>query len=279
MTLATTAGVRVTVAYHGSGFAGFAAQRGQRTVQGALAEAAARVCRHPVTVRGASRTDAGVHALGQVAAFASTRTLAPERWVLALNRYLPEDVAVRDAAPCAPDYDPRFDARDKTYRYLFHLGRTRDPLVRDRAWHVGKHLYRLPLGAHGEARLDLAAMREACAALTGTHDFRAFRAAADTRDSTERTLQRVSLSESHAGDPALLAFEVQGEAFMMNMVRILAGTLIDVGRGRLSPAQVAALLGPRGERRGAGMTAPAHGLTLVSVTLGRTRAQASRSDP
>ena len=271
-------GVRITVAYDGGGFAGFAAQRGQRTVQGVLVEAAERVCRHPVAVRGTSRTDSGVHALGQVAAFASTRALVPERWALALNRYLPEDVAIRDAAPCPPDYDPRFDARDKTYRYLFHLGHARDPLLRDRAWHVGNQLRRLSRGLHGEALVDLAAMREACAVLSGTHDFRAFRAAADTRENTLRTL-RLTLTETYANDPALLAFEVQGEAFMMNMVRILAGTLIEVGRGRLTPAQVAALLAPGGDRRGAGMTAPPHGLTLVSVTLGRLRARASRSAP
>jgi tRNA pseudouridine38-40 synthase len=269
-------GIRLTVAYDGGGFAGFAAQPGQRTVQGALAQAAERVCRHPVVVRGVSRTDSGVHALGQVAAFASTRALVPERWALALNRYLPDDVAVRDAAPCPPDYDPRFDARDKTYRYLFHLGHARHPLLRDRSWHVGSQLRR---GPHGEALVDLTAMREACALLTGTHDFRAFRAAADTRESTLRTLMRLTLSEGYSGEPALLAFEVQGAAFMMNMVRILAGTLIDVGRGRLTPAQVAALLAPAADRRGAGMTAPAHGLTLVSVTLGRLLAPASRSAP
>jgi tRNA pseudouridine38-40 synthase len=272
-------GVRITVAYDGGGFSGFAAQPGRRTVQGVLAEAAARVCRQPVVVRGASRTDAGVHALGQVAAFACARNLAPERWTLALNRYLPEDVAVRDAAPCPPDYDPRFDARDKTYRYLFHLGRARHPLLRRCSWHVGKPLYRLPRGAYAEAVVDLAAMREACAVLTGTHDFRAFRAAADERENTTRTLLRLTLIEGYCDEPALLAFEVQGTAFMMNMVRILAGTLIDVGRGRLTPAGVAALLGPGAERRGAGTTAPAHGLTLVAVTLGRTPAPASRSAP
>src|SRR6185503_11330465 len=106
---------------------------GQRTVQGALAQAVERVCGHKVAVRGASRTDAGVHALGQVAAFASERELAPERWVLALNRYLPDDVAVCDAAACAPDYEPRFDAQNKTYRYLFDIGRVRKPLMRNRA--------------------------------------------------------------------------------------------------------------------------------------------------
>jgi tRNA pseudouridine38-40 synthase len=272
-------GVRLTVAYEGTDFSGFAAQPGQRTVQGVLEQAAARVCGHPVAIRGSSRTDAGVHAEGQVVAFASARELSPERWVPALNRYLPDDVAVRAAAPCAPDYAPRFDAQDKTYRYLFHLGAARDPLLRRHAWHAGKLVRGLLRGPHGEARLDLAAMREVCAALRGTHDFRAFRAAADARENTTRTLLRLSLEASYRGDPSLLAFEVQGHAFMMNMVRILAGTLLEVGRGRLTPAQVAALLGSGGERRSAGMTAPPHGLTLVSVTLGRPRAPASRSAP
>ena len=272
-------GVRLTLAYDGGGFSGFADQRGQRTVQGVLREAVQRVCGHPVVVRGASRTDAGVHALGQVAAFASARELAPGRWLNAINRYLPDDVAVRAAAACAPDYDPRFDARDKTYRYLFHLGRARQPLLREHAWHVGKLIYRLPFGSNGEALLDLDAMRQTCALLQGTHDFRAFRAAADVRESTRRTLQRLDLLERHGGEPALLALEVQGEAFMLNMVRILAGTLIEVGRGRLTPERVGALLSPQGERKHAGMTAPAHGLTLVTVTLGRLRAEASRSAP
>ena len=270
-------GVRLTVAYDGTEFSGFAAQPGQRTVQGVLAAAAERVCRRPVLVRGASRTDSGVHALGQVAAFATERELHPERWVMALNRYLPDDVAVRDAAPCPPDYEPRFDARDKTYRYVFDLGRVRQPLLHNRVWHIGKQIGRVPHGPSGEARLDLPAMRQVCAALTGTHDFRAFRASADARENTVRTLMRLTLTEGYAGDPGLLAFEVQGNSFMMNMVRILAGTLIDVGRGKLTAAQVTALLTDQGERSRAGMTAPAHGLTLVAVNLGRLdRAPASR---
>ena len=276
-------GVRLTLAYDGTDFAGFAAQRGQRTVQGALSEAVERVCRHPVTVRGASRTDAGVHAEGQVVAFASERELLPRRWVLALNRYLPPDISVRTAEPCEPEYDPRFDAKDKTYRYLFHLGATRDALLRNRVWHLGRQIrHRDASSAQGFASvpvLDLDAMRQACARLTGTHDFRAFRSAADQRPSTLRTLMRVELIEGFLHRPDLLALEIHGNAFMLNMVRIIAGTLIDVGRSRLSPDEVADLLSVRGERRDAGMTAPACGLTLVAVTLGRLREQASAPAP
>jgi tRNA pseudouridine38-40 synthase len=266
-------GLRLTLAYDGTDFAGFQAQAGQRTVQGVVAEAAARVCRHEVLVRGASRTDSGVHAEGQIAAFATTRELAPERWLLALNRYLPPDVAVRAAEVCSPDYQPRFDATDKVYRYQFHIGPVRNPLLGRFAWHVGRFSARR--GKRGTT-LDLDAMRAACASLCGTHDFRAFRAAADTRSNTERTLLRVELCDRYQGQPDLLALEVHGTAFMMNMVRILAGTLIDVGRGRLTSRDIECLLGSTGRRDGAGVTAPAHGLTLVAVSLGRLRAAASR---
>lgn len=267
-----SSGIRLKVAYDGSGFAGFQRQRDQRTVQGVLNEAVAHIAGHPVLVRGASRTDSGVHALGQVAAFASERVLPPERWIRALNRVLPDDVAVRDAEPCAPDYDPRFDALDKTYRYLLHLSPVRDPLLRGRVWSIPRLIPR------GKG-LDLDAMRAACALFTGTHDFRAFRGAADTRENTVRTLLRVELLPAFAGDPALLALEVHGNAFMLNMVRILAGTLVEVGRGRLTVESVRELLGAGGTRSGAGMTAPAHALTLLEIRLGRLSAQPSPPGP
>jgi tRNA pseudouridine38-40 synthase len=276
-------GVRLIVAYDGTDFAGFAAQRGQRTVQATLAEAAERVCHHAVVMRGASRTDAGVHAEAQVCAFATERELAPKRWALALNRYLPVDVSVHSTEPCDPAYEPRFDAKDKTYRYLFHLGATRNALLRKQSWHLGRLLRRGDSAPDspdfGAPVLDLAAMREACGRLTGTHDFRAFRSAGDARKSTVRTLLRLELIEGFANSPELLALEARGNAFMLNMVRILAGTLLDVGRGRLTPDDIARLLSSAGERRDAGMTAPACGLTLVAVTLGRVRAPASQPDP
>lgn len=266
-------GVRLTLSYDGTDFAGFQAQVGQRTVQGVVAQAAARVCRHDVLVRGASRTDSGVHAEGQVAAFATARLLSPDRWRMALNRYLPPDVAVRTVEPCAADYQPRFDACGKLYRYLFHIGVARSPLLRRYAWHLGGLAHNRTQAGRA---LDIPAMHAACSAFCGTHDFRAFRAAADTRSSTVRTLSRVALIERHGGEPDLLALEVAGNAFMMNMVRILAGTLLEVGRGRLDRDELLQLLAGDGLRGDAGMTAPAHGLTLVTVNLGRLLAEASR---
>src|SRR5262245_18903752 len=146
-------GVRLTLAYDGTEFAGFQRQPETRTVQGVLEQALARIAQAPILTRGASRTDAGVHAEGQVVAFAPTRELAPERWLLAINRYLPADVAVQAAARCAPDYEPRFDALHKTYRYLFYLGAARQPLLRTRAWQLVRDVQRAR--AAGRPALDL----------------------------------------------------------------------------------------------------------------------------
>lgn len=268
-------GVRLTLAYDGTGFAGFQRQPGSRTIQGALEAAIAHVTQCPVTVRGAGRTDAGVHAEGQVVAFDTERELPPRRWLLALNRYLPEEISVQAVSECAPGYDPRFDALDKLYRYLFYRGLARHPLLRNRAWQLTR------AGLAGDeaeldsvaCSLDLSAMREAARSLVGTHDFRAFRAADDVRDNTLRTLYRVELLEEFRAQPHLLALEIQGNAFMKNMVRIIAGTLIAVGRGRLSAADVTALLTTTATRSRYSETAPAHGLTLVRVSLGRQGAQ------
>jgi tRNA pseudouridine38-40 synthase len=272
-------GVRLTVAYDGTDFHGFQRQPGLRTVQGALESAVERVIHGPTTTRGAGRTDAGVHAEGQIVAFATERELNARRWVQAINRYLPDDVSVRAMEPCEPEYDPRFDARDKTYRYLMLTAPIRDALLAHRVWHLNRHIrYEAPARDTLEGvqpLLDLAAMREACAVLEGTHDFRAFRAAGDTRDNTVRTMLHARLHEHWQGHPNLLAFEIRGNAFMQNMVRILAGTLVAVGSGRRSVESVRALLEPGADRRQAGETAPPQGLTLVHVTLGRRALEAA----
>jgi tRNA pseudouridine38-40 synthase len=249
-------GIRLIVAYDGADFSGWQVQPEQRTVQGELERAVAAMGGHHAKVRGAGRTDAGVHAEGQVAAFDAERTIPPEGWMLGLNRELPEDVAVRGAEACAVGYDPRFDAVDKTYRYLVHMGRTRDPLVRRRAWFV-------------RAPLDVAAMSSAAAGLVGTHDYRVFRAADDERENTVRTIHAIDVTAGFAGHAELVAIEVRGSAFLKQMVRIIAGTLVDAGRGRLSKDAVAALVGTDAAREQAGPTAPAHGLTMVRVALGR----------
>jgi len=272
LTEAPQHGVRLVVAYDGTDFHGWARQPGLRTVQGTLEDAVAGMAGHPVVCRGSGRTDRGVHALGQVAAFDTSREIAPQGWLRGLNQALPDDVSVRAAQVCTPGYEPRFDAIDKTYRYLFLLDDERDPLLRHRAWRLPPRL-RHPSRAQAARpadSLDLAAMEDAARRLLGTHDFRAFRAADDERESTTRTVHELRLEPGWAADPRQLAMTVRGSAFMKNMVRILAGTLLEVGRGRMSPDAVAALLGPAGRRENAGPTAPPEGLTLVEVRLGRS---------
>jgi tRNA pseudouridine38-40 synthase len=265
-------GVRLTLAYDGTAFAGFQRQPVARTVQAELEAAIAHVTQAPAVVRGAGRTDAGVHAEGQIVAFDTERDLPPRRWLLALNRYLPDDVSVQAVEHCEPGYNPRYDAIDKLYRYLFYVGLGRAPLLRHRAWHLGRGGLVASNAADLSSRacaLDLPAMRDAARVLVGTHDFRAFRSSDDVRPNSHRTLHRVELIEDFRAQPQVIALEVEGSAFMKNMVRIIAGTLVAVGRGRMTPADVAALLGPAAVRSKYSDTAPGHGLTLVRVTLGR----------
>ncbi len=262
----TSHAICLVVSYDGTDFAGFARQPDQRTVQGALETAIATMNGESVQTRGAGRTDAGVHALAQRVAFDPAREIPAQGWVRGLNAVLPPDLVTLDADVRPRGYNPRFDAVDKTYRYLFQVREHRDPLLRERAWWIGANKQ------GREGGLDVAAMRAAAAAWIGTHDFRAFRAADDEREQTTRTLHRIDILERWSGHPELLAVEVTGSAFMKNMVRILAGTLLEAGRGRLSAAEAAALLGPEARREMAGSTAPAHGLTLVEVRLGRAGA-------
>lgn len=254
-------GVRLVLAYDGTDFCGFQKQSGQRTVQEDLERAAERMAGHPVQVKAASRTDSGVHALGQVVAFDSRRMIPARGWMLGLHAHLPDDIRVQSASLCEAGYNPRFDSLGKRYRYVIQLGEAKNPLLRRRAWQLG-HI-----------RVDPAAMREAAQHLEGTHDFAAFRSADDERKGTVRTLWSVAVLEGHADDPSLLAIVVHGNAFMKNMVRILAGTLVAVGRGRFRPSHMLDLLASGADRAHAGDTAPAHGLTLLDVELGRLALQ------
>jgi tRNA pseudouridine38-40 synthase len=252
-------GVLLEVAYDGTDYHGWAAQKGVRTVEETLFGAVAAIDPRVRGIRGTSRTDAGVHAEGQLVAFDTCMDIPTRGWVLGLNQHLPDDVAVRSARPVPAGFAPRFAARGKRYRYRVLVDPVRDPAWRTRAWRVP------------EVDRD-AVVREAERAV-GTHDFVAFRSAGDLRDNTVRTLSRVAV-ESHSsrpGDPSasggpLLSVVVEGNAFLYNMVRILVGTLIDVGRGRLEPGAVARALEGR-DRRLAGTTAPAHGLVLEHVEI------------
>jgi tRNA pseudouridine38-40 synthase len=247
--------VLLTVAYHGAPFAGFAPQPSQRTVAGELLGALRAVDPSIHEIRGASRTDAGVHARGQRVAFDPVADIPPRGWVLATTRHLPPEIAVRRASIVAPGFSPRFASTGKRYRYLLFTDPVRDPFLEGRAWRVEDL-------ADGEA-LDRA-RRETSLAL-GTHDFAAFRSRSDERQNTTRTLTRLTI-EPDPEDPRILRVDVHGSAFLHNMVRILVGTLVDVARGRLEPLAVARALATR-NRREAGITAPAEGLYLEHVEL------------
>ncbi len=245
--------IRLVLRYDGTHFSGWQRQRGVRTVQETVEEAAGALVGEEVVVRAAGRTDAGVHALGQVAMVRVHRTIPDRGWRLGLTARLPPDVSVRDARTVDDAFDPRRASAGKRYRYLLHLCPVRDPLLHNRAWHL-----------HGRVDLDL--LRREAADLLGTHDFRAFRAADCERETTVRTLFRVEVLDGYRGEPGLVALEVEGTAFLKNMVRILVGTLVDVARGRLPPGTVRARLDDLDRTRG-GITAPPQGLYLDEVWL------------
>ena len=240
---------RLTLEYDGSGFAGWQVQAaGQRTVQGELEAALARIAGHPCRVAGASRTDSGVHAEGQVASVALETGLGAAGLRRAANGVLPADLAVTAVAEVSEAFHARHSARGKLYRYRIWNGASPSPLRAARTHRVF-------------TPLDLAAMRRGAEALLGTHAFRAFQAAGSAPGSTVRTLRRLGVEgEAHA-EVRLL---VEGDAFLRHMVRILAGTLVEIGIGRRDPAGIPALLASR-ERSRAGPTAPARGLCLVRV--------------
>ena len=265
-------GVCLCLGYDGTDFHGWQAQPGLRTVQGMLEKAIDEMGIEHSQVRGCSRTDAGVHALGQIASFAAEIEVPREGWISGLNARLPEDIVVHDAQLCYRRYNPRFHAAHKHYRYLVRCGAQRDPLIRRQAWQLGPKGARRDVERRGdrvEDYLDVDAMRAAAECFVGTHDFRAFRQSGDQREIVVREMTEVSVLSGWNGRPDLLAIEVVGNSFMKNMVRIMAGTLVDVGRGHLLPDAVPGMLGEGSDRSDAGQTAPAHGLTLVEIELSR----------
>lgn len=248
---------RLTVAYDGTDFCGWQRQANGSSVQAALEEALAKLCQAPVTCRAAGRTDAGVHALGQTVSFRLERpgsTFSTRSLVLGTNHYLPPSIAVQDAVQVPDEFDARHSASGKLYRYQIWTGVAASPLHRRTHWHVSRPL-------------ELGAMREAAQLLTGRHDFRAFRAADCERQTTVRLMRRIEVLQPAGAAEPVLHVEVDGTAFLKNMVRILVGTLVQVGKGKMSLEHVQRLL-TSGDRTQAGPTAPAHGLILVRVHYG-----------
>jgi tRNA pseudouridine38-40 synthase len=245
----STLHVRLLLEYDGTEFAGWQVQAGgERTVQGTLGDALRRVCGAEGEVVGAGRTDAGVHALGQVAGVRVATRLAPGELLRALNAVLPPDVAVLAAEAAPAEWHPRYDARSKRYRYAVWNGPVRSPR-RVRFFHFVPR------------PLDVSAMAAAAAALVGRHDFRSFQAAGSGVEDAVRTLFAASVVGEAGGEVALA---LEGDGFLRHMVRNVAGTLLQVGLGERAAGSLPALLAAR-DRRRAGPTAPARGLTLVRV--------------
>ncbi|MSP59551.1 MAG: tRNA pseudouridine(38-40) synthase TruA [Myxococcales bacterium] len=239
--------IRLVVEYDGTDFSGWQRQLNGPSVQEVLEAALAAMTGVPTPVRGAGRTDAGVHALGQVAAFSTASPIPLIGFLRGLNGHLPPSVAVVSADEVPEDFDPRRHARGKLYRYLIWNAEARSPLRARTAWHIIRPL-------------DDRAMEAAALPLCGEHDFRAFRSADCERPTTVRVIRRLEVFR----DGPLITIEIEATAFLRNMVRILVGTLVEAGHGKLTPDDVARILAA-GDRRAAGPTAKPHGLVLVRV--------------
>jgi tRNA pseudouridine38-40 synthase len=246
--------LRLVVEYDGTGYSGWQIQKDKPTVQGELAKAVEAVSGKKALVVGSGRTDAGVHAEGQVANFHTTAALSPMKWVDALNAKLPPDIAVLSATEVPIGFHAQYSATSKTYRYRILNRRERSALERDRV-----HAIKAPL--------DVAAMQAASRLWIGEHDFRSFGSQMSTKERTVRTI--LSFEVAKRGD--VVEFVVHGDGFLYNMVRSMVGTLILVGLGSRPPEWAKEVLEAR-DRSKAGANVPAKGLTLVEVRYdGRPR--------
>ena len=241
--------IKLVIAYNGAAYHGWQRQaEGIDTIQLRIEQAATRVLKHPVTAFGAGRTDAGVHAEGQVANLYTPRANIPLRGLRrAMNSRLPGDIVIRSAAQVAEDFHASRSAVGKTYRYRIHVAPIRPVLLHAQVYHYWRCL-------------DVPLMRVAAARLLGTHDFRGLATTADGRDDTVRTIFHCDVSEQ--GEE--IHVSVQGDGFLYNMVRNLVGTLIEIGRGRWQPERIDKIIATR-DRGNAGPTAPPEGLTMMCV--------------
>jgi tRNA pseudouridine38-40 synthase len=276
--------LKLTIAYDGTAYAGWQLQPGQPTVQGTLEDAVARVTGRHVRILASGRTDAGVHALGQVVGFRTDSALPPDVLLRAINANLPHDIAVLDVADVRDGFHPIADVVRKRYRYVIHDGPVRDVFCRHFVWH------------YVFGRLDADAMRRAAAALLGTHDFCSFESSGAKRKTSVRTVFDLSVERGRAGEgdglgisdqgskianshnaPRLrsrgtcdadsddfIAIEIEADGFLYNMVRAIVGTLVEVGRGSRPESWPGEVLRAR-DRRLAGPTAPPQGLCLIDV--------------
>ena len=247
--------IRLLLEYEGTPYVGWQRQAGRPSVQGELEAALYRVTGEgPGTLmtRCAGRTDAGVHAQGQVVAFSTASMREGRRFAPALNHYLPPSIRVQHSERAADDFDPRRDSVAKTYRYGLFVAANPSALLRHRAWHVRR-------------RLDLAVLGAAAQQLVGEHDFESYRSVHCDAAHAVRRLTAIDVAEGEAwGAGRTVRITITGNAFCRHMCRIIVGTLVEVGASLRPIDDVARILAAR-DRRAAGETAPGHGLTLVRV--------------
>ncbi|MGI6203694.1 MAG: tRNA pseudouridine(38-40) synthase TruA [Anaerovoracaceae bacterium] len=249
--------ILLTISYDGTPYSGWQRQPDARTVQGETERVLSELCGFEVSIDGTSRTDAGVHALGQCATFSGDIKIPTDRICLAANNLLPESIRLVAAEEVPEHFHARFDSKGKTYVYKIIASSDVDPFLRNYYYFAGEGL-------------DTASMREAAAAVLGTHDFKSFEASGSyERKTTVRTISGIDVKEKDAETPSgrvldEIDVEVTGDGFLYNMVRIIAGTLVDVGRGKINAGELPHIIEGK-DRALAGHTAPPQGLYLKKI--------------
>jgi len=238
--------IKLVIHYDGTAYHGWASQPGMATIQGTIEEAIGKLTGETIKVNGSSRTDAGVHAMGQVANFKINSPVPTENFAKALNNLLPGGLTIARAEQMPDGFDAISDTVEKRYDYLINTGLIRPVLVRNQ-W-------------HRPGVLDVGKMNTAAGLLVGTHDFKSFASAADQRESSVRTITQCQVQQ----DGDLVTISVQADGFLYNMVRNIVGTLVEVGRGRWEAEIIATILEAK-DRKAAGPIAPACGLCLLKI--------------
>lgn len=238
--------LKLTIQYDGSRYCGWQKQPNSSGIQGTIEYAIYEITKEKVNITGSGRTDAGVHALGQVANFKTSSSIPANRFCDALNAKLPKDISIIQCEEVEENFHSRYSAKGKTYRYLIYNRPYRSPLYKDTSYHV-------------RYDLDMDKIKSEAKSLIGTYDFKGFMSSGSAVKDTVRTIHNISIEEKDD----LIYIEIEGNGFLYNMVRIIVGTLVDIGRGRINKSMVDIIKSmDRGE---AGHTAPGHGLFLKKV--------------
>ncbi len=237
---------KITVQYDGSKYCGWQKQPNSLGIQGNLENAIYEITRERSSINGSGRTDAGVHALGQVANFRTSTTIPPKSLPKALNAKLPKDISVVSCEEVDYEFHSRFNAKKKTYRYMIYNNEYRNPIYKDTSYQV-------------KYELDIDKIKTEAKSLIGTHDFKGFMSSGSEIKDTVRTIYNIDINTIDG----MIIIEVEGNGFLYNMVRIIVGTLVDIGRGRIN-ISMSEIIDSK-DRSKCGHTAPAHGLFLKKV--------------